>query len=212
MVRRSRQRALTLLEILLVAGGTLLTLVLVAMVMQQSNRFARETQAYVQPQRDTTVLLKRLGDELANSSRTWIQTGAGSASVRFLSAQPANNQGGNVSFDPTTGALLWRKWVCYIWDSNRQEVTRYELSLATPTGNLSDEPAPAPICNDFPAYPRVRSQVVGREITAFEVAPENLASYTVKMTAHALTGVPGKGQTPAEASVSAQSTITILNP
>jgi len=205
------RRGFSILELMVGMSIVLLFLSISYFTLAQGVRYVRETDTYAFPQKEGAVLVRKLSEELSNSHERWVIPGLQAASVRFLSAENPDNQTTRLDFDAVTGRPLWKKWVCYAWNSITKQVSRYEVPLAPTTANLTNEPNPNYLPDVFPTLSNARRRVVGRDIVDFKVVPSGTSQHTVTVTSERLIPVASRKTTPERVRVTLRATVVILN-
>lgn len=204
------RRAFSLLELMVGMSIVLLFLAVSYFTLAQGVRYVKETDTYAYPQKEGTVLVRKLSEELSNSHERWVIPGLQAASIRFLSAENPDNQSSRLDFDAVTGRPVWKKWVCYLWDSTTKQVTRYEVPLTPATAALTNEPAPSYLPDTFPTLSNARRRVVGRDIVDFKVVPSGTSQHSITVTSERQVAVSSR-KTPERVRVTLQATVVILN-
>jgi len=206
-----RRRGFSLIELILAMSMLLGFLVITHMTLYQGTRYVKETDTYAYPQKEGSVVLRKLRDELSNSIDRWAIPGANAGSIRFLSANAVLAQTPHLDFDPVTGDLVWKKWVTYLWNPTAETITRYELPLQTPTSVLVSEPSPTVIPDDFPTQPGVRSRCLARGINFFQILPSGNGRWLISLTAEKQVSVSSRRNRPERVRVNFETTAVILN-
>ncbi len=205
------RRGFNLLELALAMSMLVAFMILTHMTLFHGIGFVQQTDSYTYPQKEGAVLLRRIREELSNGHEKWVVLGSNAASIRFLSAQNPEPQAPRLDFDSTNGRLFWKKWVCFLWQSTSQQVLRMELALDSPTSNLTNEPDPSPLPDEFLTTSNVRQRRLARGIVDFEILPSGPGKYTVRLTAQRLVPVSSRRSTPERVQVHLETTVAILN-
>lgn len=203
------KRGFNILELVVGMSVLLAFLTMSYLTLAQGVRFVKETDTYAYPQKESAVLVRRLSEELSNSHERWVIPGLKSGSIRFLSAENLDKQTTKLDFDTVSGKPIWKKWVCYHWNSTQQAVTRYELGLSPTTASLTNEPDPGYLPDEFPTIPNISKRVVGRNIVDFKILPSGTSQHTLTVTAEKL--VPIANKNPERVRVTLTATVVILN-
>lgn len=170
-MKKSRH-GLSLLEAVIVFSMMVALMILVTMFFTRGQRYATSTETYASVQRQATVLLGRVTDEMFRGTRQQMLVGADNDEVAFLSFAPNEPNTADdpaVEFDATTGQLVWKKWVVFNYDLPSKQVRRLETPLATQTSDLSGPVSPE---GDFAMF-RANSgwRPIGRDVRRFEIHP-----------------------------------------
>ncbi|ODT64291.1 hypothetical protein ABS71_13405 [bacterium SCN 62-11] len=205
------RRAFSLLELVLGMAVLMAFLTVTYFTLAQGVRYVRETDSYAYPQKEGAVLLRKLSEELANSHERWVIPGLEAASIRFLSAEGPETVPSKLEFNNSTGRIIWKKWVSYVWDPAKSLVTRYEMPLSPTTSDLTTEPDPGTLPDEFPTLPNLRKRVVGRNIVDFKVVPSGTSQQTLTVTSEKQVPVSTRGTKPERVRVTMQATVVILN-
>lgn len=86
-----------------------------------------------------------------------------------------------------------------------------ELALDSPTSNLTLEPDPSPLPDEFLTTPGVRRKRLGSGIINFELQPSGPGRYSLRLTAERLVPVSTRRNTPERVRVNLETTIAVLN-
>ena len=205
------KRAFSLLE--LIIGMAVLTafLAMTYFTLAQGVRYVKETDSYAYPQKEGAALVRKISEELANSHERWVIPGLNSGSIRFLSAENPETQASTLDFQPSTGQIIWKKWVAFVWNPTAQTVTRYELPLSPTAFDLTNEPDPGYLPDQFPTLPNLRKRVVGRNIVDFKIIPSGTSQHTLTVTSEKQVPVSARGNSPERVRVTMSATIVVLN-
>ncbi len=205
------KRAFSLLE--LIIGMAVLTafLAMTYFTLAQGVRYVKETDSYAYPQKEGAALVRKISEELANSHERWVIPGLNSGSIRFLSAENPETQASTLDFQPSTGQIIWKKWVAFVWNPTAQTVTRYELPLSPTAFDLTNEPDPGYLPDQFPTLPNLRKRVVGRNIVDFKIVPSGTSQHTLTVTSEKQVPVSARGNKPERVRVTMSATIVVLN-
>lgn len=205
------KRAFSLMELMI--GMAVLTafLAMTYFTLAQGIRYVKQTDSYAYPQKEGAVLVRRLSEELGNSHERWVIPGLNSGSIRFLSAENPETQSSMLQFSASSGRIIWKKWVAYVWDPTLQTVTRYEMPLTPTTSDLTSEPDPGTLPNDFPTVPNLRKRIVGRNVVDFKIMPSGTSQHTMTVTTEKQVPVSTRGTIPERVRVTMSATVVILN-
>lgn len=205
------RRAFSLLELVLGMAVLMAFLAMTYFTLAQGVRYVKETDAYAYPQKEGAVLMRRLSEELSNSHERWVIPGLNAGSIRFLSAEAPETQTSPIQFNNSNGRIIWKKWVAYVWDPTQAQVTRYEMPLSPTTSDLTTEPDPGTLPDEFPTLPNLRKRVIARNIVDFKVIPSGTSQQTVTITSEKQVPVATRGTKPERVRVTMQATVVILN-
>lgn len=205
------RRAFSLMELMLGMSVLSAFLVMTYFTLAQGIRYVKETDSYAYPQKEGAVLVRKLSEELSNSHERWVIPGLGSGSIRFLSAESPETQASTLEFNASSGRIVWKKWVAYVWNPTQQRVTRYEMPLSPTTSDLTNEPDPGILPDEFPTQPNLRSRVVGRNIVDFRILPSGTSQHTLTVTAEKQVPVATRGKIPERVRVTMTATVVVLN-
>lgn len=160
------RRGFTVLEALIYSVLSFVLLGGVTMYIHSGLRIYRGGESYRNLQKDAMLTMHRLTKDITNSTAAKEAGGQRIAlppgnenvivfcSADALSTNPAFR---NWSHDPTTGDLLWRKWVFFQHKTEEMTLLRHELEF-DPTSEPDLPLPPTPDAFSGPA------QVVGRQV------------------------------------------------
>lgn len=205
------RRAFSLMELMIGMSMLSAFLAITYFTLAQGVRYVKETDSYAYPQKEGAVLVRKLCQELSNSHERWVIPGLNSGSIRFLSAESPETQVNNMEFHSSSGLLIWKKWVAYVWNPTQRQVTRYEMPLSPTTSDLTSEPDPGILPDEFPSLPNLRKRVVGRNIVDFKILPSGTSQHTLTVTAERQVPVSTRGTIPERVRVTMSATVVVLN-
>lgn len=205
------KRAFSLLELMVGMAVLVSFLSMTYFTLAQGVRYVKETDSYAYPQKEGAVLVRKISEELANSHERWVIPGLSSGSIRFLSAENPETQVSTLDFNASSGSIIWKKWVAFVWNPTLQAVTRCELPLSPTTSDLTTEPDPGYLPDEFPTLPNVRKRVVARNIVDFRIVPSGTGQHTLTVTSEKQVPVASRGNKPERVRVTMSATIVILN-
>lgn len=165
-------QGLTLLEAVLVFALMMGLMLLITAFFIKGQRYATASEAYGSTQRQATILLGRIVDELHKASRLHLMVGPSNDEIAAISfADPEGTGTGTgqaeVQFDTSTGRLVWKKWVAFYHDEPSRQVRRVETPLPSTTTDLAAAPTPLP---DFPSLrSNPQAKPIGQDVRDFEV-------------------------------------------
>lgn len=165
-------QGVTLLEAVVVLSMMIGLMVLITMFFVRGQRYATASEAYSSLQREATLTLSRITDEIYRGSSRHIVFGEDNKAVIFLSYspnEPVSATDKPVEFDDSAGRIVWKKWVCFFHDEARREVRRVEVPLESTTVDLTAVPAPEPLFSVFESSVSQRS--IGKNVREFLVLP-----------------------------------------
>lgn len=161
-------RAVTIVELLIVATLFFGLLSLVTMFMVRGKRMSVRTETLSQVQNEAVKLTRKLAEDLNRGTLGGGVSGEwGNGSLIFLSSKPLDSSLGPVlEFDTASGAVVWKQWVAYYLDPTKSEVRRFSQPLPTPVS----DPLLATggwVLADLPGLPSSNGTVVALGIVEF---------------------------------------------
>lgn len=162
-----RPRGSSLIEVGLVFTLLAGLLTLVAIFFVRGQRYATDTETYATVQRNSAMVLRKVTSDLAASTLQLMESSPSEDAVWFLSSRPAAPTDPYMEFNPTTGKIMWRKWVCYYHDAATQSVIRAEMPLDEPESEFLVAPARGVSLGFFQTSPDVVRQPVGQRVSFF---------------------------------------------
>ncbi len=163
-------QGLTLLEAVLVFALMMGLMLLITAFFIKGQRYATASETYGSTQRQATILLGRMVDELHKASRLHMMVGSSNdeiAAISFADPEGASAGQPEVQFDTSTGRLVWKKWVAFYHDEPTRQVRRVETPLPSTTTDLAAAPTPLP---DFPTLrSNPQAKPIGQDVRDFEV-------------------------------------------
>lgn len=121
---------------------------------------------------ESSILMTRIGQELANGSRGSVQISTEPPGVMFLSAVPS--QGEAFQHRPQDAAILWQGWVGFFWQD--ETVVRAYQPLSAPMVRSEVETRPSPT-----QLLAQESRPVAREVRAFAAQREASGAVTLQV-------------------------------
>lgn len=178
--------------------------------LHAGQRYTRETESYAAAQQQASSVIRALSMELGQSVSRYTKYGPGY--VIFLSCRPPEGAvGPDFEFDPNSGQLIWKKWVCYYHEAPQETVLRAEIPLDTPTSDLSTEPTPVSI-DPVPFQPTsITKRTVGRGISNFEITGATGRAYEFEVTSVFIAAVAAQSDFYKRVEVTLNSRVTMLN-
>ena len=124
---KSCRRGFTLVETLV--GLALFGLVsgVILAVFLMSHRYSRLYRQVSDAHRETVSCMQGISREVMRAHNQTVQAAVNA--TWFLSSKPVETNPGEVEFDPSSGQLLWHKWLG-IWCDSQGEVKVSELPLS----------------------------------------------------------------------------------
>ena len=167
MVRRPP--GFTLIEAAIVFALMAALMTLVSMYFVRGQRYQADTETYATVQKNSSVVLRKVTSDLYTGTVKEMQVSPAEDAVWFLSSRPNGPDQPFLQFDAKTGKIVWRKWVCYYYDSVGKALVRAEVPLDPPDSELLMPPTPAVSLAFFQTSPSVTKQPVGRRVNEFRV-------------------------------------------
>ena len=203
-----KNRAFSILELVLVMGLLSLLVVLVAAFFSKAQHYTTDAETYSRVQRQTNIALRRITDEVQSGTSAFQQYR--NDLVIFLSSTPNSPSEPTMEFDNATGQIIWKKWVCFYYDAPNRTIVRVEQPLVTPTSQLHTSPDP-PVEPDFFTNTNngVR-RIIAKDVEDFFVLGTT-NSYVFRVTCRSISPVPGRLPDDKIVEVSAETEINLLN-
>ena len=209
MVKRDA-RGIRLIEAIVVLGMLLFILAGVFLLLHSGQRYTRETEAYSAAQQQASSVVRGLTVELGQSVSRFTKYGPGY--IIFLSSRAPETSGGpDFEFDPASGRLVWKKWVCYYHDATENQNLRAEIPLDTATADLAAEPTPVSVDPTPYQDPGVTKRIVGRGITNFTITGATGSAYDFEVISRVMAAVPAKDDDYKVVEITLGSRVTMLN-
>jgi Tfp pilus assembly protein PilE len=151
-------KAFTLHEMLIYIGILATFLTAVFATFNLSITYFHMTQAKSDSLQSSQVAVDSINRTLATGASSTLMTQTTpTPACRFLSAQPGTSSWAFQS-DPTTGAPVWQKWMCYYVDSANGRLMFSELAI-TPSSTIPTAPS-------FSTMTALPSRVISRNVAS----------------------------------------------
>ncbi len=203
-----RARGFTLVEAGVVLSLLAVLMTLVALYFVRGRRYTAQTETYAGVQRTANQIVRRVTDDLYRGSAQQSQTN--SNSVLFLSFSLPGGSEPYLTLEPTSGKILWQKWVGYYHDPVRQAVIRTEVPLDSPTSDVMISPEPEIALTDLPTVSGPHQPFGEGQVRDFSVRSTG-KRFVVSLTAHGVAPESGASDSEREVSVTVTSEVSLMN-
>lgn len=179
------RRGTTLIEVMVASAVLLMLMGSLYLLMTAGLRYFMQGRAYQTVQQQSLIGLRAMLAELQDSRRTDLEfSSVPVPHVRFLSPSPPYPNGnGPVQSDPSSGKILWQKWVCYrVFNNELQRDEQIGAGLPSVTA-----PAAIPGYGTFD-FTGPEFKVVARNVTELNLADASPDSIFVELVASENTG------------------------
>jgi type II secretory pathway component PulJ len=156
-----RSKGTTLIELLIYCVLLLLILGAVYASYSIARDYYAAAQLETEAQQAAMDASLAVSRELAHAAEGSITLSDSPPAILFLSAR---TDPGPFQHDPTTGALLWQRWVCIYLDTNTNELKKLDLLLSNP---VPDIPSPSPTIQTVLSDASLDEQTLAHHITEF---------------------------------------------
>jgi hypothetical protein len=195
-------------EVAMVMTLTLTLMTLMAAYFVRGQRYAAETETYSSVQRSANTLLRKMTDDIYRSSVEQIEVGTNR--VIFLSFGPTDDNEPELELEPTTGKIVWKKWVGYYHDVGQETVFRGELPLDSTISDLSTAASPAVDLLTFPTLGGVSRRPLPGKVRSFSVT-QIQDRIRLRLTTWGRSPIVANSDALREVVVSVQTEVALLN-
>ena len=204
------RRGMSMIEVIVAGTMTLSLLILTYTILSQGIHYARETEANASAQQESHKAMRQIVRELTNSVKE--HSDPGGSYITFLSAEPLTGQGTGPSFDPSTGRLVWKKWVCFWHDASAKTLVRAEIALTPAISDLTSVPSPVvPLNTPFLALPASEKRIVARGVEKFEAANAGQRSFKLELQVRTTASIATRQEATKQNQVNLASRVTVVN-